>query len=89
MDARCMKRLNDTADRQHFVNEMAEILAPYGSVRRSQLVVEKKDRDTEVLCFVEMETPQQAEAAKNGLGLLLLGGCHLFLSAQLGANFAE
>ena len=64
------------------------MLAPYGSVRRSQLVVENKDGDAEVLCFIEMETPQQAKAAEKGLGMLLLDGRYLFFSAQLDANFS-
>lgn len=86
MNTRSMKRLSGTADRQDFIREMAGILAPYGSVRRTQLVADKKD--TEVFCYIEMETPQQAEAAEKALGMLLLDDRHLFFSAQLGANFS-
>lgn len=95
MNARSMKRLNDTADRNHFVNEMARILAPYGSIRRSLLVVERDEMDaaalcfTEALCFIEMETPQQAEAAEKGLDLLLLDTRNLFFSARLRKDFVE
>lgn len=95
MDASSMKRLKGARDKSHFIVEMKEMLAPYGSVRRSQLVVERKCLDTaapcftEVLCFIEMETPQQAMAAEKGLGLLLLDACYLFFSTRLGKNFAE
>ena len=95
MNFRSMKRLSDTVDRNHFVSEITEILAPYGSVRRSLLVVERDEMDiaepcfTEVLCFIEMETPQQAAAAEKALDLLLLDARNLFFSTQLNKNFAE
>lgn len=88
MEASYLKRLSGAVDRQHFIRELAEMLSPYGSIRRSQLVVDEKNMDTEVLCFIEMGSPQQAQAAEKGLGMLLLDGCYLFFSTQLGANFA-
>jgi hypothetical protein len=89
MNAAIEKRLGSAESKQNFFAEMAQILAPYGQVKQSQLLVEKGHPKSEASCFVEMETPQQAVAAQNGLNMLPLGGCYLFFSVKLRGNFIE
>jgi RNA recognition motif-containing protein len=89
VNAAIKKRLGNAESEQNFIDEMAQILAPYGQVKRTQLLVEKGYPKSEVSCFVEMATPQQAVAAQNGLSMLLLGNCYLFFSVKLMGEFIE
>lgn len=89
MDAMIAKKLGSAESRQHFVEEVAQMLAPYGQVKHSQLLVEKGYPKSEVSCFVEMETPQQAMDAQNGLNMRRLGSGYLYFSVQLQGDFIE
>lgn len=89
MNAKIAKKLGNSKTKQGFFAEVEQILAPYGQVKRSQLLVEKNHQKSEVSCFVEMETPQQAIAARNSLNMLLMGSAYLFFCVKIRADFIE
>lgn len=82
-----LKRLSESYDQQHFLDQIAEILAPYGNIRRSQLLVGKVAVKPEISCFVHMESSQQAFFAKNDLDAILIGDNCLYFSVTLKEKF--
>lgn len=84
-----LKQLKNSADRQSFISRVTEILLPYGKVKRSQILVGRIEPKSDVSCFVEMETPQQAYAAKKDLDIILLGDNCLFFNVQTEFVFNE
>lgn len=90
MNATIESRLGIAESKQYFVDELAQILAPFGRIKRSRLLVEKGCPESEASCFVEMETPQQAFAAHKSLDLLLLPASgYLFFFVKLRMDFIE
>lgn len=90
MNATIENRLGSAESKQYFVDELAQILAPYGRIKRSQLLVEKGCQKSEASCFVEMETLQQAFAAHKSLNMLLLPASgYLFFFVKLRVDFIE
>jgi RNA recognition motif-containing protein len=89
MNSAMIKRLGNAENKQRFVAEVAQILAPYGQVKRTQLLVEKDYPKTDVSCLVEMESAEQAVTAQNSLNLLLLGSRYLFFSVKISGDFIE
>lgn len=83
MNSTIEKWVSSEGNRQHFVSEVEQMLAPYGHVERFQLMVDHSHLKSEISCFVEMETPQQAEAAQDSLNVLLLENRYLFFCVKL------
>jgi hypothetical protein len=78
-----LKQLGNSADEQHFLDQLRILLSPYGVVARWKIMVDWIEPIPELCCFIAMETPFQASTASNGLGMILLGDDCLFVSVHL------
>jgi hypothetical protein len=89
MKPQLLTQLGSSIDERSFLNQLGILLAPYGVVARSQVMVDWIEPNPELCCFVAMETPRQAAVASNGLGLVLLGDNCLFVSVHLTKSFTD
>ena len=58
----------------HTTNDLETMFAPFGTVKSAQVIQDRMTGQSRGFGFVEMETPEQAEAAKAALNGSVVGG---------------